>query len=100
VAKAVAGVQTRMAAQVPHQAWAGLVMGQIVLAQRGLLKQPATADLAAVVVVENMLEVMADLAEAAEAPDKIVGLAALAEAEAEAPAWLAPVVREVLSLER
>ena len=84
MAKAVAGVQTRMAAQVPHQAWAGLVMGQIVLAQLGLLKQPATAD----------------LAEAAEAPDKIVGLAALAEAEAEAPAWLAPVVREVLSLER
>ena len=97
MAKAAAAVQTRMAAQVPHQAWAGLVMGQIVLAQLGLLALPVTADLAAEAVVESMLEAMADLAAAAEAPRKLVGLAALAE---EVAAEVAPLVREVLSLER
>ena len=98
MAKAVAGVQTRMAAQVPHQAWAGLVMGQIVLAQLGLLKQPATADLAAAAAAEYCREVVADLEGAAAAAKTVVELAALAAAAVALRPALA--VREVLSLER
>ena len=91
-------VQTRMATQVLHQAWAGLVMGQIVLEQLGLLTRPVTADLAAAAAVECCREVVADLEEEAEAPKTMVELVAL-EAAVVAPRAALPV-REVLLLER
>lgn len=91
-------VQTRMATQDLHQAQAGLVMGQTVLAQMGLLTPPVTADLAEEEAAACWLEVRADLAEAAAAPKTVVELAALAAVAVALRAALA--VREVLSLER
>ena len=93
-----AALQTRMATQDLHQARAGLVMGQIALAQLGRLTPPVTADLAAAAVVECCREVVEDLAEAEAAAKTMVELAALAAAAVALRAALA--VREVLSLER
>ena len=91
-------VQTRMATQELHQARAGLVMGQTVPAQLGLLTPPVMADLAAAAAAEYCREVVADLEGAAAAAKTVVELAALAAAAVALRPALA--VREVLSLER
>jgi hypothetical protein len=98
VALEEAAVQTRMATQELHQVRAGLVMGQIVLAQTGLLTQPVAADLEAAAAVACCREVVADLEEEEAAAKTMAELAAL-EAEVVAPRADLPV-REVLLSER